>query len=35
MADVQPNTVIYDGDPALFSLSKNKHGRHMTAIRSR
>jgi hypothetical protein len=31
MAGVEPATVIYDGDPWLLSLSRNKHRRHMTA----
>ena len=30
MADVEPATTIFDGDPWLFSLSRNKHRRHMT-----
>ena len=30
MAAVEPATVIYDGDPWVFSLSRNKHRRHMT-----
>jgi hypothetical protein len=30
MAGIEPATVIYDGDPWLFSLSRNKHRRHMT-----
>jgi hypothetical protein len=30
MAGVEPTTVIHDGDPWLFSLSKNKHRRHLT-----
>ena len=30
MAGIEPRTVIYDGDPWLFSLSRNKHRRHMT-----
>jgi hypothetical protein len=30
LVGVEPSTVVYDGDPALFSLSKNKHRRHMT-----
>jgi hypothetical protein len=30
MAGVEPETVIYDGDQWLFSLSKNKHRRHQT-----
>jgi hypothetical protein len=30
MADVEPATTIIDGDPWLFSLSRNKHRRHMT-----
>jgi hypothetical protein len=30
MAGVEPTTVVYDGDPWLFSLSKNRHRRHMT-----
>ena len=29
MAGVEPTTVVFDGDPVLFSLSKNKHRRHM------
>jgi hypothetical protein len=29
-AGVEPTTVIHDGDPWLFSLSRNKHRRHMT-----
>lgn len=31
MAGVVPDTVVHEGDPVLFSLSKNKHRRHMTA----
>ena len=31
MADVEPATTIFDGDPWLFSLSRNRHRRHMTA----
>ena len=31
MADVEPATTIFDGVPWLFSLSRNKHRRHMTA----
>jgi hypothetical protein len=30
MAGVEPTTMVYDGDPWLFSLSKNKHRRHLT-----
>jgi hypothetical protein len=30
MAGVEPAIVIYNGDPWLFSLSKNKHRRHLT-----
>ena len=30
MAGVEPTTVVYAGDPALFSLSRNKLRRHMT-----
>jgi hypothetical protein len=30
MAGVEPTTVAYDGDPWLFSLSKNRHRRHLT-----
>jgi hypothetical protein len=30
MAGVEPATTIFDGDPWLFSLSRNKHRRHMT-----
>jgi hypothetical protein len=30
MAGVDPTTMVYDGDPWLFSLSKNKHRRHLT-----
>jgi hypothetical protein len=30
MAGIEPMTVTYDGNPELFSLSKNKHRRHMT-----
>jgi hypothetical protein len=30
MAGVDPTTVIYDGDPWLFSLSRNRHRRHLT-----
>jgi hypothetical protein len=30
MAGVDPATTIFDGDPRLFSLSRNKHRRHMT-----
>jgi ParB-like chromosome segregation protein Spo0J len=29
-AGVTPTTIVYAGDPILFSLSKNKHRRHMT-----
>ena len=29
IAGVEPQTVVYSGDPALFSLSKNAHRRHM------
>ena len=29
MAGVEPMAVTYDGNPELFSLSKNKHRRHM------
>ena len=31
MAGVEPHTVIYGGDPWLFSLSINRHRRHMSA----
>ena len=30
MAGIEPTTEIYDGDPWLFSLSRNKHRRHLT-----
>ena len=30
MAGVEPETVVYEGDPWLYSLSKNKHRRHLT-----
>ena len=30
IAGVEPQTVVYDGDPALFSLSKNARRRHMS-----
>jgi hypothetical protein len=30
IADVEPKTVVYPGDPVAFSLSKNKHRRHMS-----
>jgi hypothetical protein len=30
IARIEPMTVTYDGNPELFSLSKNKHRRHMT-----
>ena len=30
MAGVEPATVVYEGDPWLYSLSKNKHRRHLT-----
>ena len=30
MAGVDLKTVIYEGDPWLFSLSKNRHRRHMS-----
>jgi hypothetical protein len=30
MAGVEPATTIFDGNPWLFSLSRNKHRRHMT-----
>jgi hypothetical protein len=30
MAAVEPKTVVHDGDPWLFSLSRNKHRRHMS-----
>jgi hypothetical protein len=30
IAGVVPATTIFDGDPWLFSLSRNKHRRHMT-----
>jgi hypothetical protein len=30
MAGVDPTTAIDDGDPWLFSLSRNKHRRHMS-----
>ena len=30
MAGVEPATMVFDGDPWLFSLSRNKHRRHMT-----
>jgi hypothetical protein len=29
MAGVEPRTVIYDGDPNLFAISRNAHRRHM------
>ena len=29
-AGVEPRTFVYHGDPWLYSLSKNKHRRHMT-----
>jgi hypothetical protein len=29
IAGVEPKTVVYEGDPALFSLSKNARRRHM------
>jgi hypothetical protein len=32
MAGVEPTTVVYDGDPVLFSLSKNRRRRHMDAV---
>ena len=31
MAGIEPATVVYDGDPTAFSLSKNKNRRHMAA----
>ena len=31
MAGVEPATAIFDGDPWLFSLSRNRHRRHLTA----
>ena len=30
IAGVEPRTTIYEGDPWLFSLSRNKHRRHMS-----
>ena len=30
MAGVEPRTTIYEGDPWLFSLSRNQHRRHMS-----
>jgi hypothetical protein len=30
LADVEPDTIVYAGDPVAFSLSKNKHRRHMS-----
>ena len=30
MAGVEPATTTFDGDPWLFSLSRNRHRRHMT-----
>jgi hypothetical protein len=30
MAGVEPATTIFDGDPWLFSLSRNRHRRHMS-----
>ncbi len=30
MAGVEPATAIFDGDPLRFSLSRNKHRRHLT-----
>ena len=30
MVGVEPTTKVFDGDPWLFSLSRNKHRRHMT-----
>ena len=30
MAGVEPTTEVYSGDPVLYSLSKNKHRRHLT-----
>jgi hypothetical protein len=30
MAGIEPTTTIFDGDPWLFSLSRNRHRRHMT-----
>ena len=30
MAGVEPRTVTHDGDPWLFSLSRNKHRRHLS-----
>jgi ParB-like chromosome segregation protein Spo0J len=29
MGGVEPMTVVYDGDPVEFSISRNKHRRHM------
>jgi hypothetical protein len=31
-AGVEPTTVTYDGDPVLFSLSKNKHRPPSTCV---
>jgi hypothetical protein len=30
MRGIEPTTVVYDDDPWVFSLSRNKHRRHMT-----
>jgi hypothetical protein len=30
MAGIEPATTTFDGDPWLFSLSRNKHRRHMS-----
>jgi ParB-like chromosome segregation protein Spo0J len=30
MAEAEPRTVVYAGDPVTFVLSKNKHRRHLT-----
>jgi ParB-like chromosome segregation protein Spo0J len=30
MAGLEPKTFVYDGDPWLLSISRNKHRRHMT-----
>jgi hypothetical protein len=30
MAGVEPATVVYDGDPNLFAISRNAHRRHMS-----
>lgn len=32
MAGIEPTTVVYSGDPVRFSLSENKHRRHMDPI---